>query len=521
MVRDTPPGKPYGFISVWHHNVTLFYHYNDVLPSSKESVKRHTAVAFSIASWSQGFKAEKVRPLTAAEQKNGAKDTRMSLLRCHVKKWDAGAREGTIQLSQQPCTLPFSASPPLSGRITNGCSLVCKIDGKGKDLVATHLQLPKEGPDPRSPAASPSEATTTRGGRKTSGEGVDGPKSPNSAAVAAEARAPLAGNREHGPPGITPPKTGGAVPSLAPSSASSWPPATANLGISVSAAVAAAAESAFAADSGSSSSSPNTHASPDRHTSNTSAAAAAFEAVMKNAPSAIAGAPPGLGNLALPTGLGVPAPAAAGLPPGMGNGSAFAGSLPTAPSLKMPVLPPALQNDAFGGLFGPLGGSSSADPPSPQTAAAPPPAVPQRSDPRSLPAPLFPSVGGTGWGMPPAGGAAATNPFASTNTMLGAPPPTRTQSLPVPQMPIPSMFPFNAGGWGGAGDAGVANAGWGGAANTNAAAALPTAPPPANPFLAQQGLDPASAEWANPPPPVVDAAARAKSAGPAGGYSLF
>ena len=204
VVRDTPPGKPYGFISVWHHNVTLFYHYNDVLPSSKESVKRHTAVAFSIASWSQGFKAEKVRPLTAAEQKNGAKDTRMSLLRCHVKKWDAGAREGTIQLSQQPCTLPFSASPPLSGRITNGCSLVCKIDGKGKDLVATHLQLPKEGPDPRSPAASPSEATTTRGGRKTSGEGVDGPKSPNSAAVAAEARAPLAGNREHGPPGSLP-----------------------------------------------------------------------------------------------------------------------------------------------------------------------------------------------------------------------------------------------------------------------------------------------------------------------------
>ena len=66
MVRDTPPGKPYGFISVWHHNVTLFYHYNDVLPSSKESVKRHTAVAFSIASWSQGFKAEKVPSATAA-----------------------------------------------------------------------------------------------------------------------------------------------------------------------------------------------------------------------------------------------------------------------------------------------------------------------------------------------------------------------------------------------------------------------------------------------------------------------
>ena len=116
VVRDTPPGKPYGFISVWHQNVTLFYHHNDVVAGSRDVVKRHTAVAFQIASWSQGFKAEKVRPLSASEQRAVVKDSRMALLRASVKKWNGADGSGTLQLAGQPCTLPFSASPPLAAR---------------------------------------------------------------------------------------------------------------------------------------------------------------------------------------------------------------------------------------------------------------------------------------------------------------------------------------------------------------------------------------------------------------------
>ena len=51
---------------------------NDVVPAAKELVKRHTAVAFQIASWAQGYKAEKVRPLSTAEQRLGAKDSRLA-----------------------------------------------------------------------------------------------------------------------------------------------------------------------------------------------------------------------------------------------------------------------------------------------------------------------------------------------------------------------------------------------------------------------------------------------------------
>ena len=153
VVRDTPPGKPYGFISVWHHNVTVFYHYNDVVPSAKELVKRHTAVAFSVASWSQGFKAEKVRPLTPLEQRVGAKDGRLGMLRANVKKWSASTGEGLLQLCAQPCSLPFTATGALAARLAVGSALVCKIDGKGKDLVACMLQLAGPvGADPGSPS---------------------------------------------------------------------------------------------------------------------------------------------------------------------------------------------------------------------------------------------------------------------------------------------------------------------------------------------------------------------------------
>ena len=144
VVRDTPPAKPYGFISMWHQSgrVTLFYHYNDVMSASKEAVKRHTAVAFQVASWSHGFKAERVRPLTHSEQRLGQKDTRMELLSAVVKKWSPKDLTGVLQLASQPCELPFSALPALRERLSVGSNVVCKLDGKGKDLCAVEVQLP-------------------------------------------------------------------------------------------------------------------------------------------------------------------------------------------------------------------------------------------------------------------------------------------------------------------------------------------------------------------------------------------
>ena len=161
VVRDTPPGKPYGFIQVWHQNVTLFYHYNDVVAASREAVKRHTPVAFQAASWSQGFKAERVRALTTAEQRTGIKDTRMNLLKASVKKWNASARSGVLQLDGHPCSLQFQAQPALASHLSVGAAVVCKVEGKGKDLAAVHIQLPPDEAKLERAAAAAAAAAAT------------------------------------------------------------------------------------------------------------------------------------------------------------------------------------------------------------------------------------------------------------------------------------------------------------------------------------------------------------------------
>ena len=178
VVRDTPPGKPYGFIQVWHQNVTLFYHYNDVVAASREAVKRHTPVAFQAASWSQGFKAERVRALTTAEQRTGIKDTRMNLLKASVKKWNASARSGVLQLDGHPCSLQFQAQPALASHLSVGAAVVCKVEGKGRTSPPStsscrptrrSSSAPPPPPPPPPPPAAPAagaSATTARGRRR-------------------------------------------------------------------------------------------------------------------------------------------------------------------------------------------------------------------------------------------------------------------------------------------------------------------------------------------------------------------
>ena len=111
---------------------------NEILPNVPES--EYGAIARFLES--QGFKAERVRPLSAAEQRAGPKDVRMALLRANIKKWSAAERSGVLQFVQMPCTLPFTASPALAERLAVGGSLVCKVEGKGKDLAAVQVRLP-------------------------------------------------------------------------------------------------------------------------------------------------------------------------------------------------------------------------------------------------------------------------------------------------------------------------------------------------------------------------------------------
>ena len=566
VVRDTPPGKPYGFISVWHHNVTLFYHYNDVLPSAKDSVKRHTAVAFSIASWSQGYKAERVRPLTAAEQKVGVKDGRMALLRATVKKWDAADRSGMLQLIAQPCSLPFQVAPALASRLAVNSTLVCKIDGKGKDLAAVHLQLPALAAPPSSEAAT---RVATAASRSPGSKVIDdGPLTPTrSAALSAKAaaaavaatfnasaevtRAPLSGNREHA--SMLAPPLGNKGLVAAPSSA--WPPGAApSLGLSVSAASAEAFP-----ESGSSSSSPQTHLSPDRQLGALRPGIAPLPKPV--IPVGGGGAPPGLGALAgrLPH-TSAPAPSAAvtsrlapppngGAPPQHFANPAgqLLASAPqvTSPQLAWPTLPSALQDffsqsaAAAGGVPPPTSGPPPMDAQAVAAAVAAQQqqlqlqqqqlqqqqqaAQPAQPAARPNPSPLFPGLGGGGWGM----GGNNANAFGA---LPSAPPPARTHSLPTAAMP-PSLFPFNAQGWGGGG-----GEAWGAAVPpvpsagpAAAAGAVPAVPPgmggppmgmpPGMGGPPMGGVVPGQdAGWSNAP--LVEPQ-RGKSAGSAGGYSLF
>ena len=576
VVRDTPPGKPYGFISVWHHNVTLFYHYNDVQPAAKDQVKRHTAVAFTMASWSQGFKAERVRPLSAAEQKLGAKDSRMALLRATVRKWSSSEGSGTLQLASQPCSLPFHAMAPLSSRLQVGTALVCKIDGKGKDLLAVHLQMPPPAAasgaapavisssergttraEPTSGAAARGRAAGTASGAGAGGAGAGGAGSGgggksvdecDSVASGAEVRAsaaagisaasavasaddersrpPLSANRERGVPPVTSSKSLPGAATLA-----TWPPP----GIGLAAGAAANAVDS----SGSTSSSPTAHLPGDRPSlasqppgSHGMGGVAALLGGLPKAQPNKPSPPPGLGGLpGLPMAPNVPKPATvhAAAPtsaalPGLANGTSKAGASATAALNETAATPlgsqpplawpslPSALHDVFGNT--PAGGSANPAPPRANANTTDLHPMPA-APPPSRPVPMAPPLF-PGFGGAVAGGtdwgAAAFGNGVFGGTPLGAAQPPPAGR--TQSLPVPSMPP-SLFPFNAAGWSGGGGDGWGTAAGAPLGSGAPHAALTAEP----------NTTWPGAAPLVGDpsqARKKPSGGGTAGGnYSLF
>ena len=89
--------------------------------------RRGAAVHLAVGSLAAGFLGvlgHHTKYLDASEQRAGLKDSSMGLLRASVKKWTPNEYGGLLQLVGHPCSLPFSAAPPLSKRISVGSAVL-------------------------------------------------------------------------------------------------------------------------------------------------------------------------------------------------------------------------------------------------------------------------------------------------------------------------------------------------------------------------------------------------------------